>query len=105
MRHNSSTYNGLSARLVYVVACVLVLCVHSFAQAEPADSVVFDSVTAVAGEQVVLTAQLNNTQSLIFSNNTACEPSTLAVIPAISYFVETLVFTVLSSLFFFIFEI
>jgi hypothetical protein len=30
--------------------------------------------------------------SLIFSNNTACEPSTLAVIPAISNFDETWVF-------------
>ena len=38
--------------------------------------------------------------SLIFSNNTASEPSTFAVIPAISNFVETVVFTVFSSLIF-----
>jgi len=43
--------------------------------------------------------------SLMFSNSTASEPSTFAVTPAISYFVETLVLIVFSSLIFLIWEI
>ncbi len=41
-----------------------------------------------------------NLLSLIFSNNTACEPSTFAVIAAISYFVDTFFLMVFNSPFF-----
>jgi len=55
--------------------------------------------TAIANRFLVPTKFAINLKSLsfIFSNNTASDPSTLAVIPAISYFVETEDFTVLSS--------
>ncbi len=59
------SFKDLFIRLFCAGTCILAVCTQSFAQPAPADSVIFDSISVTAGQPAVLTARLNNTQSLI----------------------------------------
>lgn len=75
----------LFTRVFCAGACVVAICAHSFAQPAPPDSVVFDSIAVTAGQPAVLTARLNNAQSLITLSLPLSYPSHLLALDSISW--------------------
>ncbi len=61
---NSHSGKQLSKWLVCALACIFVFCAQSVAHSAPADSIIFDAVTATAGRSAVLTARLHNANTM-----------------------------------------